>query len=258
MFSEQPTRRSKVYANVSQAFRCKRVVYASTSGVIGCSRTPTVVQDDSPYCLEISRNWPYYATKIESEIRGKQYAQEHDIDFIMMRPSVMLGPGDIRFRSTHFILSFLDGGIPVIPPGGYSFVDVRDAALAFNAAMKNGRPNEGYLLGAANPTISEFLSVLSEVSGVPKPRIALPPTLMVPLVKGIDLFQRKVRGEWKPSMDPVRAEMGVHYWSISSTKAQKELGFVPRDPKQTIQDTVTWINLNRDRFGHPSPRRAKL
>ena len=35
-----------------------------------------------------------------------------------MRPSMMFGPGDDRFRSTKTILDFLDRKIPLTPPGG--------------------------------------------------------------------------------------------------------------------------------------------
>lgn len=52
------------------------------------------------------------------------------------------------------------------------------------------------------------------------PKIKLPKPLMVPLVKGIDLVNRKVLGKWNESLDPVKAEMSVHYWTITSDKAQ--------------------------------------
>lgn len=67
----------------------KRVVIASTSGVIGCRKKMSKCQqlidqikhttdyfgtydeqvpnDDSPYCKEIVQNWPYYASKILAE-----------------------------------------------------------------------------------------------------------------------------------------------------------------------------------------------
>lgn len=62
-------------------------------------------------------------------LRGKKYAEEHGIELVMLRPSVMLGPGDVRFRSTHIILQYIDGKVPITPTGGYSFVDVRDVAM---------------------------------------------------------------------------------------------------------------------------------
>jgi len=240
----------------AQKAGCKRVVYASTSGTIGCSPSQQVIGDDAPYCLDVVKNWPYYAGKIESEIKAKQYAVQNGIEFVMMRPSVMLGPGDIRFRSTHFILSFLDGGIPIVPPGGYSFVDVRDAAQAFKSAMEVAKPNSSYLLAADSPTTDQFMTLLSSISGAKKPSVVLPWYLLLPAVRVIDFYNRKIKGEWKSSMDPVRAEMGIHFWSIYAARAQKDLGFSPRPPIQTVTDTVNWIKENRDKYGHPQA--AKL
>lgn len=254
--------------------KIKRVVYASSSGVIACSQYYKEHLDDMAYCLDVVQNWPYYASKIEAEIQGKEYAAAHGIDFIMMRPSVMLGPGDVRFRSTHIILQYMDGKVPITPTGGYSFVDVRDAAMAFKVAMEKGEGGEGYFLTAINPTTSEFFDSLTLLSKSPKPKLSVPPTLLIAAVKIVDAFNQRVRGQWNSSMDPVRVEMSTHFWSASSSKAKKQLNFTPRDPKKTLTDTIRWIELNRERFGHAkghnnnssatsqttskSPARAKL
>src|SRR3990167_6775310 len=62
--------------------RVKRVVIASTSGVVGCrpmnplftklksyfkKEEDEVPNDDSPYCTEVVKEWPYYLSKIISE-----------------------------------------------------------------------------------------------------------------------------------------------------------------------------------------------
>lgn len=142
-----------------------RVVYASTSGVVGCQpyTTPWIIATDdltkSPYCIDTVKDWPYYKSKIgtstkqfllgsrhknltlfilDAEIRALSYAKEHRFDLIVMRPSMMLGPGDVRLRSTSTVLSFLHRKLPFTPCGGVSFVDIRDAAAAFKAAMEKG------------------------------------------------------------------------------------------------------------------------
>lgn len=50
-------------------FSVKRVVYASTSGTIGCSPANIPISDGAPYCMHVVGGWPYYASKIESELR---------------------------------------------------------------------------------------------------------------------------------------------------------------------------------------------
>ena len=82
----------------------KRIVYASTSGTIGCSRDNITISDDAPYCHEVVGSWPYCLSKIESEERALKYATKHHLEVIFMRPTVMLGPGDVRFRAIHFIV----------------------------------------------------------------------------------------------------------------------------------------------------------
>jgi nucleoside-diphosphate-sugar epimerase len=59
-----------------------------------------------------------------------------------MRPSMMLGPGDVRLRSTLTVYLFLKRKIPFTPSRGVSFVDVRDVARAFKTAMERGESEE--------------------------------------------------------------------------------------------------------------------
>ncbi len=45
-----------------------RMVFVSTSGTVGCFRTPEEAADeDSPYCEATVSGWPYYASKIRAE-----------------------------------------------------------------------------------------------------------------------------------------------------------------------------------------------
>uniref|UniRef100_A0A6B2LL93 NAD-dependent epimerase/dehydratase domain-containing protein n=1 Tax=Arcella intermedia TaxID=1963864 RepID=A0A6B2LL93_9EUKA len=73
-----------------------RVVYASTSGTVGCSRTPTTANDSSPYVTEIVKHWPYYMAKIEAEMKAKKFAKEKGVELVIIRPTMMFGPGDDR------------------------------------------------------------------------------------------------------------------------------------------------------------------
>ncbi len=42
--------------------------------------------------------------------------------------------------------------------------------------------------------------------------------------------------------------MAEHFWYLDAAKAERELGFTPRDPAVTLQDTVSYV---REHFlGH--------
>jgi len=39
-------------------------------------------------------------------------------------------------------------------------------------------------------------------------------------------------------------EQAEYFWYFDSSKAREELGFEPRDPQETLQDTVAYIRKN--------------
>ena len=47
-----------------------------------------------------------------------------------------------------------------------------------------------------------------------------------------------------PPVDRTSVEMSEHYWYVDSSKAEKELGFVVRDPALTLADTVKYLRSN--------------
>jgi dihydroflavonol-4-reductase len=224
---------------------CKRVVYASSSGVVGCATSfATVATDDFAYCSAIVKNWPYYVSKIEAERRALALASSSGVELVCMRPTMMWGPGDDRFRSTKLVLSFVTRHLPFIPPGGSSMVDIRDVALAFVVAMVKGVNGASYLLGSYNATMVQLFSLLEQMTGVAKPSLSVPAWVARSGALALDFFNRRVKGKYDPSVDPVRAEMGSHFWSISSEAAKRDLGFSPRPIKDTIRDTLKYMKAN--------------
>jgi len=143
------------------------------------------------------------------------------------------------------ISSYLNRSIPIVAGGGLSFVDIRDVAKAFKVAMDVGKPGSSYLLGATNMSILELFVRLEELTKIPRPTHRLPYYTAWTAVGAIDLFNRRVTGKWNSGFDPVRLEMGYHFWYISSEKARSELGFTPVDPTQTLIDTIAWIKANK-------------
>lgn len=226
---------------VAHIFKCK-VVLASTSGTVGCSKDPNfVAKDDYPYCKNVVKDWPYYDSKIECEIKALEYSQENDVPLVILRPSSMYGPEDYYGRSTGTIKSFLEKRIPFIPPGGISYLDIRDAAKAFATAMVKGKNRETYLLGSKNCSIYEFFDDLEKISGVKKPSLTLPGIVMTKATYILDLYKRKIKGQWDQSVDPVKAEMATHWWNIDWEKATKDIDFKPIDPYKTLEDTISWL-----------------
>lgn len=221
--------------NVLQAAAdAERIIVVSSSGTTAVSDDPErIATEASPYATELVRGWPYYLSKIYQE----QIARE-DPRVVVVLPSLLLGPGDERGSSTDDVLRFLRRKVPFVPTGGLSFVDVRDAAAATVAAVTRARPGERYLLGGPNWTFATFLGRLERLAKVNGPRLKLPERLA-----------RAGTAAWgklsdRGGAERVAVEMGQRFWYVDSAKAERELGFVSRDPQDTLLDTIRYLRAH--------------
>jgi dihydroflavonol-4-reductase len=221
----------------------KTIVLASSSGTIAVTEKGDFVPDETyPPPLDIISRWPYYTSKAYQEMAALERFNGNGLRLVIMNPSLLLGPGDDRLSSSKVILDFLARKISAVPNGGLSFVDARDAAQAFRAAMEKGRHGQRYLLGAVNWTFVKFFDRLERLTKVASPRLALPTKLTVTGARVIDSLFR----QWKftPPLEADTIEMAEYFWYFNHAKARRELGFKPRDPGDTLNDTVRFVREN--------------
>ena len=216
----------------------RRIVLASSSGTIGVSRVRRVATEEDDYPIEAVGNWPYYLSKIYEEKIAIEFSRR-GLPLVILNPSLLLGPGDARMSSTQDIFRFLMGRIPVMPRGGISFVDVRDAAKAFVAALTRGNVGERHLLGAANWEFTEFFARLGRIAHRPPPLLRMPSPLKIVAAHWMERWARD-RGR-EPDLPASDVEMGECWFFIDSSKSERVLGLHPRDPVETLTDTVHYV-----------------
>jgi dihydroflavonol-4-reductase len=220
----------------------KRVVVVSTSGTIACGTDPDRTYSElDPTPHEVIARWPYYRSKLFAERAALERNEPGVFDVVVVNPSLLLGPGDRRASSTLDVRRFLSGLLPALPRGGIALVDVRDVALGMIAAGERGRAGERYLLSAANVSCVVFFERLGRLSGRPVPALRLPKRPAFALAshwaykKALEL----VGGNTDIELSSV--EMGSYFWYCDCSKAERELGWSPRDAQVTLRDTVTDI-----------------
>lgn len=223
-----------------------RMVFVSTSGTVGCfERADQSADEESPLCDERVAPWPYYDSKVQAERAARQLADDLRVDLVFVRPPVLLGPGDHRFRSTGHILRMLRGKLPFLIEGGIHFVDIRDAARALVAVMERPEVRPVYHLPGTACSIQTFFAMVEDASGV------APPSLRLPYGPAHLLARLTRRLGWLP--DPVVIEMARHYWDVSSRYAESDLDFRPRGPAETIGDTVRWLQEHHPELAAAPP-----
>lgn len=215
----------------------KRVVVASTSGTIAVSDQDETMDESHPTPTGFIGRWPYYRSKLYGEMAALEL-NAPEFQVISVNPSLLLGPGDLRGSSTNDVKLFLEQKVQAVPAGGMSFVDVRDAAAGLIAAMQQGRGGERYLLSGCNLSVRDFFGKLERLSGVKAPWMPMPasPELAKLAVRFMDKVVDRLGG--KQPVDEETVDVAQHYWYCDWSKAEKELHFKPRDPMETLRDTI--------------------
>jgi len=213
-------------------------VLASTSGVVAVTESPDEIHTEKAEApMSLLARWPYYRSKLYAE-RAAFDRSGPGFEVVSVNPTLLLGPGDVHGSSTGDVVSFLEEKVPFVPAGGLSFVDARDAAEAMILALDRGRAGERYLISACNLTVATFFARLERLSGVPAPRLRTPRSLLLARA-GASLLERLSRHlPIDAQVDRISAEMAQCFWYVDATRARTELGWVPRDPGDTLADTV--------------------
>lgn len=216
-----------------------RVVVASTSGTVAISDDPDEIRDESGEPpLGILSRWPYYRSKLFAEQAALAQNGE-GIEVVAVLPSLLLGPGDVNGSSTEDVRKFIERKIPFSPAGGMAFVDARDAAAAMVLAMEKGTPGRRYLVNAANMPLRVFFGRLERITGVKAPPVTMPRTPPRLAGVGAELIGKLAeRLNMSSPLDRISAEMAQYYWYCDAARAEQDLGWVPRDPGETLLDTV--------------------
>jgi len=223
--------------------KVKRLILISSSGTAAVSDQPDFLgTEDGPDPEPFIQGWPYYRAKRYAEQAALEAADDK-LEVVVLNPSLLLGPGDeLGGVSTHAVRVFLDDGVPVAPGGGISFVDVRDVAVAVEAALTRGSSGRRYLLAGGNMTFRDFYERIARISGRKGP-VASMPGLTRKALNWLPEWGRK-RGIGigvGPTISREDMELASHFWYADSTRAAAELGWSPRGPNETLDDTVTGI-----------------
>jgi len=233
---------TRVLCEAAKDAGVQTMILASSSGTIAVSEDEEIFDETFPAPVEIIARWAYYASKYYQERAALENFDGDGRKLVILNPSLLLGPDDERLSSTKPVLDFIARKIPYSPSGGLNFVDARDAATAFISALEKGGHQERYLLGAANMTFAEFFGRLERLSGIAAPALKVPKKLAM---TGSSVIESVFKNWGKVSpIASKEVEQAEYFWYFDSTKAEDDLGFAPRDPQETLQDTISYLKKN--------------
>lgn len=198
-------------------------VYTSTLAIN--SDTHGVLVDES-YRFQGKHITEYDRTKAAAHDLALELAAA-GLPLVMVLPGLIYGPGDTSSLGTA-VEQYLRGRLPMVPAQQrLTFAHVDDVARAHLLAMEKGRPGQSYIIAGPAHTLEEFFDLAAEITGVPAPRLRLPPAMMRLTAAVMSAVEKVVPVEGTYNSEALRATAGVSYLGTNA-KARRELGYAPR------------------------------
>lgn len=180
--------------------------------------------------------------------RSKAYAEKEvleaiseGLDAVILNPTAVIGPEDHEPSLMGRVLILMSlGKLPVLVPGGYNWVDVRDVVQAAATAMVQGRKGERYLLSGHWKDLRAIAELVSHISDCARKRITCPHRIARIGLPCVHLYCRLKNTDPLYTKDSLRTLQTGHR-DISHEKACRELDYFPRPFEDTIQDTLFWF-----------------
>jgi ornithine--oxo-acid transaminase len=223
---------------------CERLVYTSTVGVLGLSKTRSGQPADETSYADIAHLYGLYKrTKFAAEHEILRAAAE-GLNVTIAMPTFPLGPGDVAPTPTgKFVLDFLNGRMPAFVDTAMNVCHVDDLARGHVAALEHGRTGRSYILGGENLSMREILQALADCCGLPMPRFEVPRPLVVTAGVASSLIEgRLLRRE--PRVPLEGARMASTKMIFNDDRARAEIGHKSRPARLAIEDSARWFTDN--------------
>jgi len=219
----------------------ERIVYTSSVAALGLREDGLPADETTPTRLDRIVG-DYKKSKYLAEQVALEYAKE--LPIVIVNPSFPVGPRDLKPTPTgQTILDFLNRRMPAYVETGMNVVDVEDVAVGHWLAANKGRIGERYILGGENVTMKGMLDLLSDITGLPSPRVRVPYRPILALSYLNAAFCR-IFPKITPRMTPETIRMSSHFMYFDPSKAVRELGFPQTPARDALAKAVAWFQEN--------------
>jgi nucleoside-diphosphate-sugar epimerase len=214
----------------------QKIVHCSTVAAMGiCPEAPAT---EDTICRP---HHPYGKSKLRAEEEVLRLVREQELPAVIIRFSMVYGPGDRRdlLRLTRLAKKGLFpkvGRKPKLTP----LIHVEDAVSGILAAMDKGRPGQTYLItNRRSEPFDTLIKIIQAALGIRQNAVYVPEwaaLLAASATEKLYLLTGKAPPITRKNIESTLADR-----VFSIDKAQRELGFKPEiDPAQGLKETVEW------------------
>lgn len=214
-----------------------RTVFVSTCAAINGTKTPQIMDETTAFHLD-PKTYIYAGAKHEAEGVCAEYAAK-GLPVITVNPCEVYGPEDEDLITASYLLDALKDWPAMSLHGGTAVAHVEDIADGIIKALEKGRGGERYILGGENLHVRQVIEMTLESGGQKgKFILQLPNGVTKVVIKGLASLRLPT------PVIPDIVDYGTLFWFVDCSKAQRELGYVVRPAKETIDDVVSWLQTS--------------
>lgn len=182
----------------------------------------------------------YQTSKLVAEQLALQYATEHNLPVVVLRPGAFYGPhGRYAFNKMffedplqHWPMGVEGGNFHTMP------TYIEDVAQTIVLAIERGRHGEVYNVVSQSLTHREVDHIFAAAAGISTFHLYMPEWVMVPFGRFLTLLGH-IFG-FEPKYPLTLRSYIFNDWRVSNKKAREELGFVPTPFETGVQATLDW------------------
>jgi nucleoside-diphosphate-sugar epimerase len=163
-------------------------------------------------------------------------------DVVIATSCAILGPYDYKpSRMGRVLRDFANGKMLAYIPGGFEFVAARDIVEGHLLAMKKGRTGQKYIISSGYVSVDDLMEMMSRVTGRRKPPLRLPAPVMAVISEITTRVFKLLAPESQQRLTPGAVRILRQHRQADTSKAKKELGFVPTPLEDAIREQYQWF-----------------
>lgn len=206
--------------------------------------TSTLAVNSDTHGQVVDESYHFHGKHLSEYDRTKAAAHEIAVSFardglplVIVQPGMIYGPGD-QGPSHDLWVNYLMRRLPMMPRGlAFCWAHVDDVARGHVLAMQKGKPGESYFLCGPVHTMIEALRLAERITGVPAPRLVVPPGILKATAEVMGPLERMVVVPDEYSAEYLRVNAGTTYIGTNA-KARRELGWTPRALEDGLPETL--------------------
>jgi dihydroflavonol-4-reductase len=229
---------TEMMLSAAVAQRIPRFIHCSSEATLFGPRSGSDMVDETVSLSAADMAGPYSRSKHHAE-QAALTAAHQGLGVVTVNPTIPVGPGDRNCTPpTAMLMHFMTGGSFFLNCT-LNLVDVRDVANGMILAAEHGRVGERYILGGEHVSLAQLLNAVTR--GAASRRSVSVPGSLALLAAAVSEWTATYVTHRMPVATIEGVRLALRSVQLDSGKAERELGYRPRNIEEALSETTAWL-----------------